>query len=538
MSGRSKTVPPAVLIFKRSLNGIHAGQAIYPPGPGGYIAPVRLSIPFLLNLALASILLSGCARFDWWRVKPDPAPQRELPPVRAAVVRVPVVLDMPEPSLLEEQVPEFVRAGLDQGVPGLGYWTRAVSYRFLREPLAWEVSGNTLLTTMRIQYGLFDDEKNWIRNGGKTTKGLLNELDKLTTGGLGKFAVGRLGGTQKAVVKARSVLQWGDEWNLESRIATIPLRYLDAGGKETPQEVARFIARSQEDYLLRGTAKLTERIRDLTNLRPRAQEIWSLAQEPIFLDEGIWLVIHPVGMGAGDLRVTGTKPRKMETLFEMTAYPQLLFGPKPVVSKKPLPSLGRLKKESSGFHAESNVVIGFKEAAQLLNDPKAGIVGRVIPGSGDRQLKVIRFRLSGSGGKLVMRADLEYRPLLNFTGKTSQMRVYLKGTPRYRPRQRVFDFPDLEFDIKTGDVFVEVAQWLSEKEMRDQLRKMAKVPVGRKMDELKKRMGEVLNTPLGPHANLTTRVDSFEVREAFVSDIGIEGHVTLDGDATLNVQWK
>jgi hypothetical protein len=33
-------------------------------------------------------------------------------------------------------------------------------------------------------------------------------------------------------------------------------------------------------------------------------------------------------------------------------------------------------------------------------------------------------------------------------------------------------------------------------------------------------------------------VDSFEIREAFVSGRGIEGRVTLDGDAVLNVDWK
>lgn len=488
--------------------------------------------PVLLTAFVLPVLLSaGCASVEWWAVKPSPAPKRELPPIRAAVMRVPVVLDMPEASVLEGQVPEFVRAGIDQGIPGLGYWTKAVSYRFLREPLAWEVSGNTMLTTMRVHYSLFDDEKGMVPKGGRATRGIFH--------GIGRFTAGGFGTAKKAVVKAQSVLEWNSDWSVEAKLSSLPLKYLEAAGNSmTPREVLGFIGRSQEDYLLKGTRKLGERLRDFSDLKPRAQEIWSLAQEPVLLEKDIWLVIQPEKMGAGNLRVIDGKPRKIETLFEMTAYPKLIFGPKPSVAKKPLPPLGHLKKEASGFHAESNVTIGFKEVDRLLNDPKAKIVGRVLPGSGERQLKIARLRVYGSGGQLVIRAEMEYQPLLNLTDKPSKMTVYMKGTPRYRLKQRVFDFPDLDFDIKTSDFLVQVAEWFSKDEIRTQLKKQAKIPVGRKMDELKKRMSDVLNTPIGPHATLTTRVDSFEVREAFVSDQGIEGHVTLDGDASLNVKWK
>jgi hypothetical protein len=73
--------------------------------------------------------------------------------------------------------------------------------------------------------------------------------------------------------------------------------------------------------------------------------------------------------------------------------------------------------------------------------------------------------------------------------------------------------------------------------MRDQLRKDAVIPVGKKLDTLKLQLNQMLNRPIGKHIVLKTTVTSLKMQEAFVTDYGIEGQVAMDGDASVNVTW-
>ena len=219
----------------------------------------------------------------------------------------------------------------------------------------------------------------------------------------------------------------------------------------------------------------------------------------------------------------------------MTAYPILVFGKEPEMEKKIMPPFNFYKSGPSGFHAVSNTVISFKEANKQLADPRFGLINHVIPGSGDYQLRIKDIHLYGSGGQVIAEVKIEYNPLINLGYHQGRMTVYFRGYPQYDPKKEVFTLRHLDFDLKTGDLLMQVADWIFKSDILKVLRQKARVPIGPKLDQLKDRMNVVLNIPVGYHSRLQTQMESFRVLDAFVDKDGIQAQVSLDGDAQLNL---
>lgn len=132
---------------------------------------------------------------------------------------------------------------------------------------------------------------------------------------------------------------------------------------------------------------------------------------------------------------------------------------------------------------------------------------------------------------------MQYQPVIDLSGKPAQLTIYLLGTPTFHEQDQVIDFPDMDFDIKTSDFLVQMAEFIAGSGMREQLRKQAVIPVGKNLDNLKGKLTHLLNRPLGHYAKLRTTITSMKMEEAFVSDYGLEGRVSLDGDAAVDLNW-
>jgi hypothetical protein len=268
-------------------------------------------------------------------------------------------------------------------------------------------------------------------------------------------------------------------------------------------------------------------------------DFWEKIQEPIFLEKDTWLLIRPATLSIGMMRTDLKRASTIHTVLEMTAKPEIIFGAKPLTTPKGMPPLQPFKPGPGIFEAMTNTRISWEEATRYLLDPRLKLVGKVFPGTGDRKVTLQGFRFSGSGGKAMIKVKLHYNPLvINLGGKPADLTLYLRGTPRYLPKQRVFDFPDLDYDIKSGDLVVQVADWLNKSDFTKRLRRYLKIPIGPKMDEFKARMNKVLNRRLSPFTRLNTQVNSFKVLGAFADNEGFEVRLSVQGTAILEVIWN
>ena len=267
-------------------------------------------------------------------------------------------------------------------------------------------------------------------------------------------------------------------------------------------------------------------------------DIWSKIQEPIYLDKGIWLLIKPQTLSLGTMRTNPKNPLTAHTVLETTANPEVIFGPKPLATAVPMPLLRTFIPGPAVFQAVSNTRISYKEVNEHLRDPRMKLIGMVLTGTGQK-LTLDGLRLYGSGGQIVIEVKLHYDPLIvNLGSKPAKFTVYLKGTPHYLSKQKAFDLPDLDYDLHSSDVMLQMADMLFKNDFRNQLRKMAKLPIGPKMDELKMKINLALNKPLGRFARLSAKVTSFKVLDGLADNEGIVVRVSIKGAAALEVTWN
>jgi hypothetical protein len=449
---------------------------------------------FLIALALGA---GGCASSRSALMVPvRPSPRHTLAAVPAAKLRIPLVVSLPRMSLIEEHMAKSLK----------GVWQKDVNAPLAKDlgtkvwwdPLDWDFDGNTMTAHLHVHYKTADKEN------------LGQEIEK------------------DVKVDVASALKWTKDWHLEA-----PSFKESADQKEEGTEDQK-----GEKLLRKGTAKFHESLKNQTDFKTKAKELWERLQEPIQMSEDIWLQILPnsVSVGNSHLVPNPLNPR-METVLEIIAKPNVIFGHKPAPLKGDLPPLMEYKPGPDGFHAQSNLKISFKEINKLLTDPKTGLLGQSLPGSSDKSIKITGLRLYGSGGQIVVEAQVDYQPVLNLSAKPAQLTVYLLGTPRYREKEQVIDFPDMDFDVKSSDFLVQMANFIDGDGMKAQLRQKAVISVGKNLDVLKSYLVKMLNRPLGRFASLKTTITSFRMEEAFVSDYGIEGRVVLDGDADVNVNW-
>ncbi len=268
-------------------------------------------------------------------------------------------------------------------------------------------------------------------------------------------------------------------------------------------------------------------------------DVWQKMQEPIFLEKDTWLLIRPATLAVGLMRTDLRRESTLRTVLEMTAEPEVVFGPMPLVTPQKRPPLQTFKPGPGIFEAMSNTRISWEEATQYLLDPRLKLLGMVFPGTGGQKVTLMGFRFSGSEGQVKVRVKLHYNPLvINLGGKPADLTVYLRGTPRYLPNQRVFDFPDLDYDIKSGDLVIQVADWLNKGDFTKRLRRYLRIPIGPKLDEFKARMNKVLNRRLSEFTRLSAQVNSFRVLGGFADDEGIEMRLSVKGTAILEVKWN
>jgi hypothetical protein len=275
------------------------------------------------------------------------------------------------------------------------------------------------------------------------------------------------------------------------------------------------------------------------NLKSHMGALWAEMQVPILLDDGLWLLIRPETLSVGMMRTDLKRASTAHTVLEMTARPEIVFGPKPFTSPRLMPALSRFKPGPGTFRAMTNTRVSYAEANQYFRDPRLKLIGMVLPGTGERKLTLEGIRLYGSGGKVIAEVKLHYNPpIINFTGKPAKLTVYLRGTPRYLPKERVFDLPDLDFDIKSNDLMLQVADWIFKSDFKNELRRIARLPIGPKMDVIKGKMNVALNRPLGRFTRLHTQVNALKVLDGFADNEGVEVQLAVQGTATMEVIWN
>jgi hypothetical protein len=334
-------------------------------------------------------------------------------------------------------------------------------------------------------------------------------------------------------VRLHSTLTWDPAWRLRSTTRPLPVYYAKRCqvtwlGIDITR---RFVAPVVEDQLLETARTIDRNTPALTNIRPRAEQIWMALQAPVELAPRTWLVLEPNDVALTP--ISGKGSMVTSTLL-LRAQTRVIVGEKPIAKRRPLPPLKTVAAGSQPaiVRVPLDLELPYEEASRLATRDFAGKTYKV----NGRQLTVESIRLaSAQNGRVLMEAKIDYRggALRNYRGL-----IFLEGTPRYDPATTSIIVPDLDYslDPKRRGFFSRIAERAAHLSIRQRLRESARFDLAARFAGLREEVTRGLTRQLGTGVQLRGRADAIEPANVIALEQVISIHVIATGQAEVVIQ--
>ena len=245
--------------------------------------------------------------------------------------------------------------------------------------------------------------------------------------------------------------------------------------------------------------------------------LWNELQEPIRLEDSLWLLLRPAAVHVG--RLSGSR-RTVNADLGFTAAPRIVTGPKPVLDPVPLPPV-RAEHYEAGFSLPVEGAFDYDVLSAGLTER---LQGKSVKAGGG-EFRVERVTVYGIGnGQLAIGTDF---------GGTVRGRVWLIGKPRYDPATGMITVPDLDFDASSAGLLVQAVAWLKGEEIRELLRREAQVSAGDLLGRLQEMAVREMNRPVDPGISLEVKIDSSAAAEIVVGPRRLILRARATGSARL-----
>ncbi|MBK8726164.1 MAG: DUF4403 family protein [Holophagaceae bacterium] len=264
-------------------------------------------------------------------------------------------------------------------------------------------------------------------------------------------------------------------------------------------------------------------LRESTFVRSRAKEAWEMAQKPIPVAEGVWLLLRPerVRLGrpmadpAGDGRILLLRP-------ELQARPMLVLGPPPSLPVTPLPALDTAPASGSGVRVALESDLPFQQASEQLGRQLAGRKFETDQGS----FEIVSASVRGAGGKALIEVELKGRA----NGK-----VALAGRPVYDSALGTLRVEDLDYTFESRSWIENTAEWLLRSSLKRLLQERANLFLDQSFKGLKELLQLALNRPLATGIQLKGTVSELHLGQVRVLEDRFRVDAFLDGQFSLEV---
>ena len=199
---------------------------------------------------------------------------------------------------------------------------------------------------------------------------------------------------RRAEFRMATSLYWRTDWRLASRGTVMTPDILDPCQVTVLRvDATPLMRRVVNGQVTRFRQQFDSIVPAVADLRPAADSLWRTLQRPFALDSAstIWLNMAPEGASLAPL-LGG--PTAIKTGILMTARPRVVFGGKPSLPTKALPSL-TLAGAAGGIHVPLDIELPFDALSQRATALLAGeIAGKGITIFATRSRAAARCRAS------------------------------------------------------------------------------------------------------------------------------------------------
>ncbi|HEX9754691.1 MAG TPA: DUF4403 family protein [Gemmatimonadales bacterium] len=443
-----------------------------------------------------------------------PAPERiaagvyTAPPhaIPLGLIEAPVLLDLRSTvAQLEEAIPRTI-GDIERRIPVEGNNRVHLAYRLRREDFTVGFRADTIRLSTILHYrvrGWFNPPVLPEVSASCGTGAAPEPRVRLALGG-----VVRLDSTWR--LRARTRLVRLEPMSREERDqCEVSLARIDMTGRV--MNAAREFISGRMRVLDQALARL--------DVRTPLENIWRTMQEPIRLQDSLWMVLQPEGVGVGML---GGNEREVGTRLQLTTRPRIVAGPRPNLPFRPLPPLGQAIG-GEGFQIMVEGRFPYDALSDRLDAELAGLELRVAG------MRAVVRRVSvypTAGRQLALGLDV--------AGSVAG-RVYLVGTPALDSTGTTIGVPDLDFDPGSAGLLVRGLSWLGSNRIRNALRERARVSITDVMGSLRALAERGMNRTLGSGIQLEARITGARPEEIHLGSDALLLHVIATGTAALRL---
>jgi len=423
-----------------------------------------------------------------------------------SLITVPIRIDLaPVFATVEQSAPRVP--------PGVETWTLLPTtpgavYRFnlYRDPLIFNLKANRILVRTMAYY--------WLEVGVKAASFIK---------GVGSCGQGKEG-FRRVLLGTRAELGLTPTWGLE--LKALP----DDPAPATPCEVTFLgyditdkVVAGMKENMLKATAAMEQQVRESAMLRQKAEAVWTQAQQPIALSEGVWLSLNPERIRLAPWNSQG----KVLTITpEIQARPAITLGPQPLTEIRPLPPLESVSNNlAPGFKIRVDADLSFEHATAQLKKQIAGKRFDTEKGS----FEVLDAAVLGKDGKALLELTLKGR----ITG-----RLNLAGRLVYNEAQGTLQLQDLDYTLESKSWITQFGEWLFRSTLRKTLQGKANWFMDKSLQDVRALAQQGLNRPLAPGLSLAGTLNELKLGQPRVLADRFRLDAFLEGQVQVNVDPK
>jgi len=337
---------------------------------------------------------------------------------------------------------------------------------------------------------------------------------------------------REAQITLETKLLWDASWRLRSSTKLLPVSYPKPCGVTwfDIDITRRFVAPVVEQQL-GETAKIIDHNTPLlTNLKPRAEQIWNALQTPTELAPRTWLVLDPFEVALSPIGGSGSMA--MSTLA-LRARTRVVVGEKPLVSRKPLPALRADARVAQPLvRVPFDLELSYDDASRLASRDYAGKTYKV----NGKTLIIDAIRIAPApNGRVLVEATIDYRggALRNYKGV-----VFLEGTPRFDAATSAIVVPDLDYSLakERRGFFSRIAERAAHDSIRQRLRDSARFPLGARITTLRDEVSRALTRTLAPGVIMKGRAQAIEPESVTPLAHAISLKVIASGEVSIDLR--
>ncbi len=305
--------------------------------------------------------------------------------------------------------------------------------------------------------------------------------------------------------------QQGRNWHERCRINNI-------GGSLIDNFVTAIIDRGLNSYIGKEIQLLDQQIEEFGDLRPYLVDIWSDIQEPVRVQDSVWLLFSPEKVNVSALDGQGKTVSVTVTILAKT---RLRTGKVPNIETVALPERsGQVK--GKGFQLAVEADLSYSKATQMLSRK---LVGESYSIKGE-DIKITGIHLFGSGKFLIIKTKLEG----DFKGT-----IYLKGRPKFDAATKAIYLDSLDFDLQTENLLVKTADWLLHEEFRHIVETKTRWEIKNQLAEAEKLIENGLNRNINPQVSVQGSLNHLSPLGVYVTQNSLKAIIIAKGDAFLSL---